>query len=99
MVQGEDASVAFDKYQSELWPNCQALWKIWVPGQLLNFAIMPAHLQIPTAAGISFVWTIILSMMRGSTESEGEEEPSPSKVCCYLASHCCCLALAVLTVS
>jgi hypothetical protein len=34
LVQGDDASVAFEKYREELWPNCQALWKIWVPGQV-----------------------------------------------------------------
>ena len=45
--------------------------------QLLNFAIMPNHLQIPTAAAISFVWTIILSMMRGKMD-DCEQEPSSS---------------------
>ena len=42
--------------------------------QLLNFAIMPAHLQIPTAAGISFGWTVVLSMMRGSTTQAHVEQ-------------------------
>lgn len=33
-VQGEGADVAFEKYKEELWPNCQALWTVWVPGQV-----------------------------------------------------------------
>jgi tagatose-1,6-bisphosphate aldolase non-catalytic subunit AgaZ/GatZ len=34
--------------------------------QLVNFSVVPAHLQIPFCAGVSFIWTVILSMMRGS---------------------------------
>lgn len=34
--------------------------------QLVNFSVVPTYLQIPFAAGVSFVWTVILSMMRGS---------------------------------
>lgn len=50
--------------------------------QLLNFAIMPAHLQIPTAAGISFVWTVILSMMRGAMgpTEEDKHDDAPAHV-------------------
>ena len=33
-VQGETPEVAYQKYREELWPNCQALWTIWVPGQV-----------------------------------------------------------------
>lgn len=34
--------------------------------QLVNFSVVPTYLQIPFCAGVSFVWTVILSMMRGS---------------------------------
>jgi hypothetical protein len=44
--------------------------------QLINFSIVPLHLQVPFAAGISAVWTVILSMMRGSCEEE--EDPASS---------------------
>lgn len=40
--------------------------------QLLNFSIVPLHLQVPFAAGISAVWTVILSMMRGSCDDDAE---------------------------
>ena len=26
-----------ERYRDELWENCKALWKIWVPAQLVNF--------------------------------------------------------------
>lgn len=40
--------------------------------QLLNFSVVPLHLQVPFAAGISAIWTVILSMMRGSCEDDAE---------------------------
>lgn len=168
-VQGEKPEVAYQKYCEELWPNCKALWTIWVPGQvwpwegtvgcscradccdsvprtfehhvrksqyvlanqfmsffvaffapaswnasacnlirlpacllnclchvdaavcmqLLNFAIMPAHLQIPTAAGISFGWTVILSMMRGATTQKHTEELDPAEHGSVVRLACC----------
>jgi predicted amino acid-binding ACT domain protein len=42
-----------------------ALWKIWVPATIVNFAFMPMHARIPFTAGVSLLWTCILSMMRG----------------------------------
>ena len=38
----------------ELWDNCKALWTIWVPAQLVNFAFVPRHLRIPFGACFSF---------------------------------------------
>lgn len=34
LVQGEPADLAMGRYWQELWPNCQALWMIWVPAQV-----------------------------------------------------------------
>jgi hypothetical protein len=74
--------------------------------QLLNFAIMPLHLQIPTAAGISFVWTVILSMMRGAMGKKRQYEhleniETDEHVCphrCVLAPyHVCSLFFALLS--
>lgn len=45
--------------------DLQALWKIWVPAMLVNFAFMPMHLRIPFVAGVSLLWTMVLSAMRG----------------------------------
>eukprot|EP00892_Ulva_mutabilis_P003305 jgi/Ulvmu1/1346/UM011_0074.1 len=74
LVQGEPTDLAIERYWEELWPNCQALWMIWVPAQLVNFSVVPAYLQIPFCAGVSFVWTVILSMMRGSDTGAAAKE-------------------------
>ena len=42
--------------------NC---WKLWVPAQLVNFSVVPVHLRVPYAAGVSFVWSCVLSALRG----------------------------------
>ena len=41
--------------------------------QLVNFSIVPIHLQVPYCAAVSFVWTIILSCMRGADTGAVEE--------------------------
>jgi hypothetical protein len=46
-VEGRPLASTYDAYRAELWDNCKALWKIWVPAQLLNFAVVPRHLRIP----------------------------------------------------
>jgi hypothetical protein len=33
--------------------------------QIVNFGLVPMHFRIPFAAGISFGWTVILSVMQG----------------------------------
>lgn len=40
LVQGQQSDEAFKMYKEELWPNCQALWKIWVPGQVRNIRVL-----------------------------------------------------------
>merc|ERR1719223_57475 len=50
-----------------------ALWKIWVPATILNFAFMPMWARIPTAAATSMIWTCILSAMRGGDVMHKDE--------------------------
>lgn len=33
--------------------------------QAINFSIVPVHMRVPFAAGVSFVWSCILSALRG----------------------------------
>lgn len=73
MVEGNPLSDAFHKYRSELVDNVKALWTIWIPAQLFNFAFVPRHLRIPYVAGVSFVWTVVLSVMQGRFDSLKEQ--------------------------
>lgn len=69
MVEGKPLSYAVEKYQTELWDSLKALWSIWVPAQIVNFAFVPKHLRIPYVAGVSFLWTVVLSCMQGQFDS------------------------------
>jgi protein Mpv17 len=46
-VEGSSPAAVFERYRTELWENCKALWTIWVPAQLVNFSVVPRHLRIP----------------------------------------------------
>ena len=58
-MHGQPLSSAVDKYNTEIWDSCKALWSVWVPAQLINFAFVPRHLRIPYVAAVSFGWTVI----------------------------------------
>lgn len=60
-------------YRANLREDLVALWKVWVPGTILNFAFMPMHARIPFVACISLLWTCILSTMRGGDVAHGED--------------------------
>ena len=68
LVEGRPWLSSMSKCRAELWENLKALWMIWVPAQLINFAFVPRHLRIPFVALISFAWTIIISGMRGALD-------------------------------
>jgi len=69
IVSGQPLSTAVEKYRTEIWESVKALWGVWVPLQLINFAFVPRHMRIPAVAGISFGWTIILSVMQGKFDA------------------------------
>ncbi len=45
---------------------CPYLPHLAAPPQLVNFSVVPLHLRIPFVAGVSFAWTVILSVLRGA---------------------------------
>ena len=53
------------EYRENMDEDLKALWKVWVPATAVNFAFMPMWARIPFTAGVSLVWTCILSAMRG----------------------------------
>ncbi len=43
------------------WPALVANWKIWTPASTINFGLVPPHLQVLFANGVSFIWNSYLS--------------------------------------
>lgn len=66
-------SNALSHYKENFAEDLSALWKIWVPSTFINFAFMPMWGRIPWVAGTSFLWSMILSLMRGGAVGDGEE--------------------------
>lgn len=61
-------SNAVAKYIPNMKEDLLALWKIFVPVSILQFAFMPMHLRVPTHATAGFFWCCILSVMRGAEQ-------------------------------
>ena len=38
---------AYNKWRNEIWESCKALWTLWVPAQIINFAFVPRHFRVP----------------------------------------------------
>ena len=73
MSDNPSVSNALSLYKKNMEEDLKALWKIWVPSTFINFAFMPMWGRIPWVAGTSFLWSMILSIMRGGTITDGEE--------------------------
>jgi hypothetical protein len=74
VVSGQPLSTAVHKYKTEIWDSLKALWGVWIPAQLVNFAFVPRHMRIPTVAAVSFGWTVILSVMQGKFDTAKQVE-------------------------
>jgi predicted amino acid-binding ACT domain protein len=68
-----DIGKSLSNCRANLKEDLIALWKIWVPAMIINFSFMPMYARIPFVAGVSLLWTCILSSMRGGDVVHGEE--------------------------
>jgi glycine cleavage system regulatory protein len=68
-----DFMAAMRTYKDNMAEDMKALWKIWVPATMVNFAFMPMWGRIPMVAATSMVWTCILSAMRGGDVVHSDE--------------------------
>mmetsp|Transcript_27092 Transcript_27092/g.54161 ORF Transcript_27092/g.54161 Transcript_27092/m.54161 type:complete len:96 (+) Transcript_27092:644-931(+) len=64
MKDNPDIKGTLMQYKENMREDLLALWKIWVPSTIVNFAFMPMWARIPWVAGTSLLWTVVLSYMR-----------------------------------
>ena len=76
----EKMEYGLSKYKVNYAEDLVALWKLWVPSTIINFAFMPMHLRIPWVASTSLIWTCILSYMRGDDSIETSPEEAMNYV-------------------
>jgi len=56
---------AMEKYKNNCVQDNMAMWALWIPMDLAIYAV-PIWMRLPLNHGVSLVWTMILSSMRGS---------------------------------
>lgn len=61
------------EYKENMKEDLTALWKIWIPATIFNFAFMPMWGRIPTVAATSLVWSCVLSTMRGGDVAHSDD--------------------------
>lgn len=80
MAEKPDLVRCMSTYKENMKEDLTALWKVWVPSTVVNFAFMPMWARIPWVAGTSLLWTCILSAMRGGDVMHSEEIEAPFPV-------------------
>jgi len=55
---------AMAKYQRNLVSDNLAIWGLWIPADLIIYAV-PVWMRLPLNHAVSLAWTMILSWMRG----------------------------------
>lgn len=58
-------SRAMSKYWSNIVPDNLAIWGLWIPCDLLIYAV-PVWMRLPLNHAVSLAWTMILSFLRGA---------------------------------
>jgi len=53
------------KYWTNIVKDNQYIWALWIPGDLIVYAV-PIWMRLPLNHAISLVWTMILSFVRGN---------------------------------
>lgn len=74
MIQGEGAGqargpieilqTAMEKYKKNFLADNMAIWSLWIPMDMIIYAV-PIWMRLPLNHGVSLLWTMILSYMRG----------------------------------
>lgn len=67
------AREGLERYKTNITQDMINCWKLWVPFQAINFSVVPVHLRVPFAAGVSFVWSCVLSALRGDMKPLHDE--------------------------
>ena len=65
LLDGKTLNDAVVTYKKNISNDVVAMCRVWVPVQMVNFMFVPLHLRMPFITSVSFLWTIILSMMHG----------------------------------
>lgn len=66
--EGEMPMVALARYKTHFVEDNAAQLSVWLPGDIIVFAV-PAWLRLPTSHMLGFLWSTVLSWMRGAPKT------------------------------
>ncbi|SCZ99520.1 BZ3500_MvSof-1268-A1-R1_Chr3-1g06059 [Microbotryum saponariae] len=61
LSEGQGIQGAKERVRSAWWPTLQKNWGLFIPVQIANFAIVPAHLRLVLVNVVSLFWNAYLS--------------------------------------
>lgn len=67
LVDGETDKIG-TKLQHDWWPTTLSNCTFWVPMQLVNFRMVPPHMQVLFASAVGYIWNIYLSNAVGQKQ-------------------------------
>jgi hypothetical protein len=65
-LENKDQKHSYQLWKTNFKEDMTFFCQLWVPVQLFNFAVLPLHYRMPLITSVSFAWTVLLSMSRGS---------------------------------
>ncbi|OAX36120.1 hypothetical protein K503DRAFT_802292 [Rhizopogon vinicolor AM-OR11-026] len=82
ILEGQGISGARDRISTAYTPTLIRNWGVFIPTQIINFAIVPHHLRFVVVSVVSLFWNTYLSAINASSQhQEGiESEKSPEKL-------------------
>ncbi|KAK4047712.1 Protein required for ethanol metabolism [Microbotryomycetes sp. JL201] len=61
LMEGQGVQGAKKRVETSWWSTLQRNWAVFIPVQVINFAIVPAHLRIVLVNCVSLFWNAYLS--------------------------------------
>ena len=69
-----------EKFQNE-YANCVLrMWVLWIPSNVVMFALVPAPMQVPFISVVNLIWNTSLSLIYNSSNSSQSLAPSDEAI-------------------
>ncbi|KAI0759251.1 hypothetical protein BD413DRAFT_598556 [Trametes elegans] len=79
LLEGKGLREAQDRIREAYTPTLIRNWGVFIPTQVLNFAVVPPHLRFVTVGVVSLFWNAYLSSVNAKKHVDAPAEPSPSE--------------------
>ncbi|KAG9310771.1 hypothetical protein JVU11DRAFT_8620 [Chiua virens] len=74
ILEGKGVSDAVERISENYQPTLIRNWSVFVPTQLINFALVPHHLRFGVVSVVSLFWNTYLSAVNARTQQENNYE-------------------------